>query len=168
MKRLFAALFATALIAAVAAPSAFAADDAKEFIEKAVRGNIAEVQLGELAEKKGKSEQVQALGETLQTDHAKALERSEGIAKDMGLNVTREPMKDAKETYDRLAKLSGAEFDKAFIKAAIEDHEKDVELYSEQAEDGENKKVAEYVEVTLPALKRHLDMARKLQGNQGN
>jgi putative membrane protein len=168
MKRLFAALFAAAFAAALAAPSAFAADDSKEFIEKAVRGNIAEIKLGELAEKQGKYEPVQALGKSLQTDHANALERSESIAKDMGLNVPREPTKDAKQTYDRLAKLSGAEFDKAFIKAAIEDHEKDIELYSEQAKESENKKVVEYAEVTLPALKKHLDMARKLQGNQGN
>lgn len=56
MKRLYAAMFATAFAAAVAAPSAFAADDSKEFIEKAVRGNIAEVKLGELAEKQAKSD----------------------------------------------------------------------------------------------------------------
>jgi putative membrane protein len=165
MKRFFAALFATALAAAVAVPSAFAADDSKEFIEKAVRGNIAEVKLGELADKQAKSEQVQALGKTLRTDHAKALEKSEALAKEMGMNVPREPTEDAKEVYDRLAKMSGADFDKAFVEAAIEDHEKDIELYSEQAEDGDNKKVVDYAQATLPGLKKHLDMARKIESN---
>ncbi|HSO42919.1 MAG TPA: DUF4142 domain-containing protein [Rhodospirillales bacterium] len=168
MKRLFAALFATALGAAVAAPSAFAADDSKEFIEKAVRGNVAEVKLGELAEKQAKSGQVKTLGQTLQADHAKARDKSAALAKELGVKVAMEPMEDAKETYDELAKLSGADFDKAFVEAAVEDHEKDIELYSEQLEEGDNPKVVEYAKETLPVLKKHLDAARKLEGGMGN
>jgi|APTNR8051073442_1049403.scaffolds.fasta_scaffold01161_10 putative membrane protein len=168
MKRLYAAMFATALTAAVAAPSAFAADDSKEFIEKAVRGNIAEVKLGELAEKQAKSDQVKTLGETLRTDHGKALEKSKALAKEMDVEVKMEPTDDAKETYDELAKLSGAEFDREFVEAAVEDHEKDIELYTEQAEEGDNPKVVEYAKETLPVLKKHLDAARKLEGNVGN
>lgn len=163
MKRLFPALLAAALVAGTA--GAFAAEDAEDFVEKAVRGNIAEVKLGELAEKQGKSEQVQTLGKTLRTDHAKALDKSEALAKEMGMSVPKEPTEDAKEIYDRLAKKSGGEFDRAFVKAAIEDHEKDIELYSEQAKDGDNKKVVEYAQAVLPGLKKHLDMARKLESN---
>ncbi len=168
MKRLYAALFGAAMGAAVATPSAFAADDSKEFIEKAVRGNIAEVKLGELAEKQAKSDQVKTLGQTLRTDHAKARDKSQALAKELGVNVPMQPMEDAKETYDELAKLSGAEFDREFVEAAVEDHEKDIELYSEQAEEGDNQKVTEYAKETLPVLKKHLDAARKLEGNLGN
>ncbi len=165
MKRLFAALVAAALATAIAAPSAFAADDSKEFIQKAVRGNIAEVKLGQLAEKQATSEQVKALGQTLRTDHAKALDKSEALAKELGVAVPNEPTEDGREIHERLSKMSGAAFDKAFVEAAIEDHEKDIELYEEQAEDGDNKKVVEYAQATLPGLKKHLDMARKLERN---
>lgn len=165
MKRLFAALFAAALAAAVAAPSAFAADDSNEFLVKAIRGNLAEVKLGELAEKQATAEPVKALGKTLRTDHAKALEKSQALAKEAGVNVPQDTNEDARWTYERLSSMTGAAFDKAFVEAAIDDHEKDIELYSEQAEDGDNPKVVEYAQATLPGLKKHLDMARKLESN---
>jgi putative membrane protein len=165
MKRVFAAIVATALGAALAMPSAFAADDSKEFIEKAVRGNIAEVKLGELAEKQATSDQVKTLGQTLQTDHGKALKASEALAKELGVSVPKEPTEDGREIHERLAKMSGAAFDKAFVAAAVKDHEKDIELYTEQAEEGDNSQVVEYAKETLPVLKKHLDAARKLENN---
>jgi putative membrane protein len=165
MKRPFVVLVAMALGTALAMPSAFAADDSKEFIKEAVRGNIAEVRLGELAEQQATSEQVKALGQTMRADHGKALKASEAVAKEVGVDVPKEPAEDGRELHERLAKMSGAAFDKAFVKAAVEDHEKDVERYGEQAEEGDNPKVVEYAKETLPVLKKHLDAARKLENN---
>jgi putative membrane protein len=83
----------------------------------------------------------------------------------MNVDPPTKPSEEAQETYDRLAKLSGDKFDREFISVAVKDHKKDIEAYSKQAKSGDNKKVAEYADETLPILKKHLDMAQKLESN---
>src|SRR4051812_8859791 len=61
--------FAAALLGGLSA--AGAADKASEkFIKEAVEGNLAEVQVGQLAQQKGESEGVKTFGGQLQKDHS--------------------------------------------------------------------------------------------------
>ncbi len=163
MKRMIAAIGALGIAAVLCGSPAKAAEDATDFVKTAIRGNIAEIQMGELAEKKGKNPRVQELGKTLVNDHQKAKAQSVELAKKMKIDPPTRPTEDAKETYDRLAKLSGQKFDEEFVEAAVKDHKKDIDAYTEQVEDGKNKQVVEYARETLPVLKKHLELAQKLE-----
>lgn len=168
MKTMIATACAIGLAAALSSPPANAAEDPADFVKTAIRGNIAEVQMGELAEKKAENPRVQELGKTLVSDHEKAKAQSVELAKEMKIDPPTKPTEDAKETHDRLAKLSGKKFDEEFVEAAVKDHKKDIELYSEQVEDGKNKKVVEYARETLPVLEKHLELAQKLEEKVSN
>src|SRR3954466_14869021 len=104
---IFTAVFAASLLA----NAAVFADPPDQFIKKAIQGNIAEVKMGELAQKNGGSEGVKSFGKMLATDHGKAKEQTAALAKTMNIDVPTEPAPDAKAAYDKMSKLNGAAFD---------------------------------------------------------
>src|SRR6185437_9592857 len=99
---------------------AFAKSD-KEFLTDAIQGNLGEISVGELAQKNGKSDGVRSFGQMLAQDHSAANEKAMNLAKAHDLTPPNEPKSEAKQLHDKLAKLSGDEFDKEFVQAMVED-----------------------------------------------
>ena len=70
-----------ALFAVLAGPVAFGAGLApKEFIKDAIEGNLAEAQVGRLAQQKAASPEVKEFGARLERDHAAANAKAEQVA----------------------------------------------------------------------------------------
>jgi putative membrane protein len=151
---------AAALLGGLSA--AGAADKASEkFIKEAVEGNLAEVQVGQLAQQKGESDGVKKFGEQLQKDHSAANEKVTALANKLGVTPPTEPNKKQKAIHDRLAKLSGPAFDKAFAKAMVDDHKEDIRKFEKQAKK-KNDPTADLANEILPDLRKHLEMAQSL------
>jgi putative membrane protein len=150
--------FVAAIVLAPAA--AFAADDAAEFARKAAHGNSLEVELGELAGEQAESEAVKQFGARMMQDHSKAQEQLQSAAQEAGIELPSGLDEKGKATRDELAAKSGSAFDRAYMEEMVKDHEKDVELYEKQAEDGEGP-VQAYAEATLPTLREHHELAQE-------
>jgi putative membrane protein len=166
-KKSLAALCAAAALStygAAAAQEVALAQDSPEskFLTDAVRGDLAEVKLGELAQQKGQSEGVKAFGEMLVEDHSKALKQTAELAKDLDVIPPALPTAEQTEKHDALARLSGAEFDRQFAAEMVKGHEEEIAKYRRQAESGDSK-VAELAEELLPTLEEHLAAAQRLQ-----
>ncbi|MGO4570749.1 DUF4142 domain-containing protein [Microvirga sp. 2TAF3] len=131
------------------------------FLKKAIEGNLAEVSVGQLAQQKGNTDGVKNFGRMLETDHSAANQKAMSVASSMGVTPPTEPSKEQKETYQKLSKLSGAAFDREFIKDMVADHKKDVAEYEREAK-RQNDPVAGYASETLPALQKHLQTAESL------
>lgn len=65
-------------------------------------------------------------------------------------------------TYDRLSKLSGSQFDKAYMRAMVMDHEEDVTAFKRVANTGKNPEIKYFASETLPTLLDHLKQAREV------
>ena len=78
-----------------------------------------------------------------------------------GIAATSEPSPEGKANLDKLKPLKGAEFDKAFKAAMIEDHQKDIAKYEKQAASGDAQTAA-LAKETLPTLRKHLATAKSL------
>jgi putative membrane protein len=156
---------AVLLLGTLTAFAAHADDKGKNdsFIKEAIQGNLAEQKLGKLAQQKGASEGVKTFGMHLERDHSQANTNAIDAARSLGVTPPTEPNKKQKETYDRLAKLSGEQFDKEFVKDMVKDHKKDVHEYTEHSKSTDA--VGTYAKETLPHLKQHLQEAESLQGN---
>ncbi len=129
------------------------------FVTKAAQGGMAEVQLGNLAKERGSSQQVKDFGQQMVTDHTKANDELKSIA--ARKNITLPTGLDAKDqaTYDRLSKLNGVEFDKAYMRDMVMDHRKDVSEFRQEADRGTDADLKAFASKTLPTLEHHLQMA---------
>ena len=140
---------------------AFAQDaSSKKFIAEAVQGNLAEVQMGQLAQSKGKSDGVKQFGKMLETAHGAANEQATAVATQIGANSPSEPNTKQKKTYDMMSKLSGAKFDREFASHMVADHKTDIAKYNKAAKG--NGPAADYAKQTLPTLNNHLQAAQSL------
>src|SRR5438105_6623914 len=94
---------------ALSAPAAWSQDKASQnFIKEAIQGNLAEIQMGELAQKNGSSEGVRSYGQMLQKDHADANQKAITAANAVGVTPPTEPSKKQKADLDRMSKMTGA------------------------------------------------------------
>jgi putative membrane protein len=136
--------------------------DEQTFVKEAVQSNLGEVQLGELAGQRAATDTVRKFGETLRMDHQAALKRATNLAKSLKVEAPTEPSTETREIYDGLSKLSGSEFDAAFVSHMITVHESAIATYSRNA-NNDHDGVAAMVADALPKLKAHLAMAQALQ-----
>ena len=162
MKKAFAsALFA---IAACAAGTAFAAPSASDtdFVKKAGQAGMAEVAAGRMAESSGQSPSVKTFGQRMVTDHSKAGDELKSVASKGGISVPTSPSSEQKATAQKLAKMKGADFDKAYAKQMVSDHEEAVALFQKEASSGTDPDLKAFAQKTLPTLQEHLKMAQAL------
>jgi len=132
----------------------------RDFMTKAAAGGMAEVQLGELAQKNAASDAVKQFGQRMVQDHGKAGEELKQLASAKGVQLP--TALDRKHTQDmaRLQKLSGADFDREYMKHMVDDHKKDVGEFQKQAKSGRDEQIKSYASKTLPTLQDHLKQAQ--------
>src|SRR5436190_874578 len=117
-----------------AAQSAGAADQA--FAKEAAAGGLAEVALGTLAKDKASNADVKAFGDRMVTDHSKANDELKQWASSKNVTLPSDLDAKAKATQDRLSKLSGDAFDKAYMKDMVADHKTDVAAFKKESTSG--------------------------------
>jgi putative membrane protein len=161
-----AAALAAALVSAPLARAGTTTTHAAVFVKQAIAGNLSEIKVGELAQRKGATEGVRHFGEVLEQDHSKANQQAIAAASSMGVTPPSEPTPKEQRIYQHLASLSGAKFDKAFVKAMVKDHEQDIAKYTREAK-ATNSPASNYAEAVLPDLHKHLRIAESLQRNPG-
>lgn len=155
---------ATATTDTATTPTAAVANDhASEFLTDAMKGDNSEVRAGKLAQHKGASQGVKDFGKMLADDHGKHKDQVAQVAMAMTVPSTDETKPEADAVYGKLQGLSGAEFDKAFVSAMIDDHKKDIDAYQKEADSGDASQVTDLAKQTLPTLKKHLETAQSLQ-----
>lgn len=138
------------------------ADDSK-FLQGAIRGNTAEVQMGELAKQRAQSKDVRDYGQMLIDDHSKANKKAMDTAQRMNVTVSAEPSAKQKQEHDAMAKLSGAEFDTTFMSHMVQDHQEAIAAFTAQAQSGDSSKATDYAKETLPTLRDHLSKAQQIE-----
>jgi putative membrane protein len=146
-----------------AATGAAAVSD-NTFMTKAAGDGMAEVELGRLATERASSGDVKSFAQMLVDDHSKANSELKGLAGQKGVSLPSDPPPPARATYDRLSKLSGDAFDRAYAAEMVKDHEKAVALFSKEASGGRDADTKSWAAKTLPTLQQHLAKARELAG----
>ena len=137
------------------------------FIMEAAEGGMAEVELGRLATEKASSDDVKKFGQRMVDDHTKANDQLKSIAAQKNITLPSGVGAKNKAEMDRLSKLSGAEFDKAYIAHMVADHRKDVAEFQREANSGKDADVKGFASQTLPTLQEHLKLAEDIHGKVG-
>jgi putative membrane protein len=156
--------FLIAFLGACALPSwAAGPEDDQEFVLKAGHGGHAEVKAGNLAKTKASDAGVRQFGEMMVTDHTKAGKELEAAAKAAGLSYPVDTDAKHKEMLDKLMKLNGADFDKAYIADMVDGHQAMEKLLESMAKDAKAPQLQNWAKNTLPAVKSHLKRAEEIK-----
>lgn len=134
----------------------------EKFMKDAAVGGMTEVKLGQLAEQKAASDGVKQFGKRMATDHGKANDELKQLASQKGVALPMDLDRSHQGLYDKLAKLNGADFDRAYMKEMVKDHDKDVKAFRKQADSGKDPDVKSWASKTLPTLQEHQQQAKQV------
>ena len=125
--------------------------------------NMAEIEGGKLAQSKGQSAEVKAFGQQMIDDHTANLNEVKALADKHGVTLPTEPDAKHKAMAAKMEKMSGADFDKAYMKqAGVQDHKTvhtKLMAASKKAKDSEVKAL---VDKTEPVVAQHLKSAEQM------
>jgi putative membrane protein len=134
----------------------------KQFVTKAAQGGMAEVELGQLAQQNAESQEVKDFGKRMVDDHTKANDQLKQIAEQKGVTVPSDLPAKEKATKDRLSKLKGEQFDRAYMQHMVMDHQKDVAEFKKASTSAKDSDVKSFASQTLPTLQDHLKQAQQV------
>ena len=135
-------------------------DQDRKFIQDAAKGGMMEVHMGQLGMDRGASPAVKSLSQHLINDHKAANDELAALAKQKGVSL---PGDDAQMAASMpFASKSGDDFDKAFARTAVEDHQKDIAEFEKEASSGNDPDLKNWASKTLPTLRAHLAEAQAL------
>jgi putative membrane protein len=154
------------------------ADNNREFLTKAMDANMAEIEIGRLALEKASSADVKRFAQMMVDDHSKALDALKPIASRGGVPMVAQLDDAHRDLRDRLSRLSGAEFDREYMRAMVDGHEEVVNLLQtranedrfgdnkgtatpERAEDAIARDINAWAANGLPTTRHHLEEARR-------
>lgn len=134
------------------------------FAREAMQAGMAEVKMGQLAAKNSQNEAVRKYGQRLVDDHTKANQELKQIASRKSVSIESQLSQQHQSALDRLTGLKDNEFDQAFKQQAIQDHQKVIQLFEKQSQQGSDADLKAYAQKHLPHLREHLTMAQQLGG----
>jgi putative membrane protein len=137
-----------------------AADQA--FVKEAAMGGMAEVDLGQLAASKASSPDVKQFGQRMVDDHGKANDELKSWASQKSVNLPTELDAKHKAEHEKLEKLSGDAFDRAYMSSMVADHNKDVAEFQKQSKSAKDPDLKAWAAKTLPTLQDHQKSAKEI------
>ena len=138
----------------------------KKFMMEAAAGGMAEVELAKLALEKSSSDDVKKYAQQMIDDHTKAGEELMQLASQKNVTLPSGPDMKHMALMEKMRKLSGAEFDRMYIKeAGSNDHSKMEKLFMKESTGGKDTDTRAFASKTLPIVQMHLKMARDMSGS---
>ena len=136
----------------------------RAFVMEAAKGGLAEVEMGRLAAEKASNPDVKSFGQRMVDDHSKANDELKALAQQKGIQIPTDLDAKDKATRDKLAKLSGDAFDKAYMADMVKDHKTDVNEFKKESQQAKDADIKAFAGKTLPTLEDHLKMAEETHG----
>jgi putative membrane protein len=154
------------LLAAGAAAFGQAAGEAsvadKHFVSEALKGGMAEVDLGHLASQKGSSDDVKRFGQKMVEEHTVMGNQMKDVASQIGVTPPAALSPEDQALKTRLEALSGAQFDRAYIRAMVKDHEADLQAFQGEAASGSSQAVKDAASQGTAVVSHHLEMIKQI------
>jgi len=134
----------------------------KRFLGLVMQSSMLNVALGKIASEKASSDSVKQFGQKMVADHERAIAIFKRVAAKDG--VTLPDSLDAKhqERLDKLSKLSGSEFDRAYVKDQLKAHQRMVSYFQSEADNGTEAAAQKLATNMLPAVAHHLEDTKEL------
>lgn len=135
------------------------------FATKAAVGGMAEVALGKMAAEKSSNPQIKDFGNMMVKDHGKANAELMSIAKSKNIPLPSTLDAEHQAKSDSLSKLTGKDFDAAYVNAMVEGHKNTLALMQSESSSGKDADLKAFAAKTVPVVQTHLDAISKIQAS---
>jgi putative membrane protein len=125
-------------------------------------GGLGEVEAARLADARAASPGVKQFAQRMAQDHGRANTRLADMARRAGLTLPSEPGPDEKAMQNQLQPLRGRNFDIAYLRGQLVDHQKTVQLLEWEIGQGQHAELQRYAMETLPTVMEHLGLVQAL------
>ena len=132
------------------------------FLMHAVRDGLFHVEAAKLAAERGSSEDVKKFGQHAVEHHSQNNDELTKLISTKGMTPPKNMNKRERESIDKLAKLSGPAFDKAYIEMEAKHHSRDLSDFQKEAKAGKDPDVKAWAAKTVPTIEEHLKMLNDL------
>jgi putative membrane protein len=130
------------------------------FARLAAAGGMAEVEFGRFAEQKARSGDVKQFARLMIEDDSKANAQLATYAKKANIPLPSELDADHTAMRAELERLEGADFDKAYMRGQVVDHQKTALLLQWELAFGQDADLQRFASQTLPIVLDHLQIAQ--------
>lgn len=139
--------------------------DTQTFLTIAAEEQQVAIALGQLAAQRSQNDRVKEFGSKMVEDHKKVRREAEELASKHKVQLPTKLTSEDKKKVDEMSKLSGYEFDRAYMNFTLANHEKTLEEFQRHVETMRYPDLREWFTSTLPALRAHRDQARVVKNS---
>ena len=122
-----------------------------------------EVELARYVQQHAQNQRVKNFAAMLVKDHTTANTELKTIASNKNIPLPTTMENDENRKVLDLQNEKGADFDRKFISEMVDDHDKNVDKFKKQAEDGNDPELKAFATKVLPVLIAHQDSAKKIK-----
>ena len=140
-------------------------EDDSEFLVDQAEINLAEIEIGKLAQTKGTNPEVKKFGKMLVDEHTKAASEVSALAKTKNFSLPTSLTEEGQDEYNKLNEKSGTDFDKKFADMMISGHEKAIDKLRKAADDATDADIKLWATNNIAGLTAHLEHAKLLKQN---
>ena len=134
-----------------------------EFLMDAMRASLANVRMGELAMQQSNDQRVRDYGAKLKSDFSNHTADIQQLLKSLDVPSPTQLSVEAISHLAALTRLSGTEFDMAFVQQMIWTHTDAIERYGAQTHANPDRSVHDFAAASLPMLREQLARAEALR-----
>lgn len=145
------------------APANNASSRSTEFLLDALRASLAEARMGKLAAQQSYDQAVREYGMKLESDHTAHAGEIQRLLEPLNVTIPTEPSAEALSQIAALTRLSGEEFDAAFVQMTMWTHTDAIERYGAQTHANPDRSLHDFATRSLPMLREHLAQAEALR-----
>lgn len=137
--------------------------DDSEFLIDIAEVNLAEIEIGKLAQTKSTNPEVKKFGKMLVDEHTKSASEVSALAKAKNFTLPTSLTQEGQDEYKKLNEKSGLDFDKKFADMMIDGHEKAIDKLKKATEDAKDQDVKLWASNNIAPLTAHLEHAKLLK-----
>lgn len=132
----------------------------QQFLREAYNHASEQLAIGELATRQGQSDQVKKIGSQIVTDETNSLQKLRKLAEKEGLTLPQAPPQQDMSTVSRLTKLSGKQFDDAFLSQVRARDNHALQSFQQESKTGKNDSLKSYASDQVPVIRGQLDQIK--------
>lgn len=155
---------ALALMVSLSAFADAKGSDARQ-LKRLAEANLAEIEAGKLAAQKATNAEVKKFAQQMVDDHGKQLQEIRTLAQAKKIELPPAPDAKHKRALEKLQALSGADFDRRYMRMQIASHREAQKLAERAAKGATDAELKAAAQKAAPAIQEHLKRAEELAAN---